>query len=95
MFRRARVKPADVDVAYLTAETSALVPITARVYGVDGVRTNPHGGQLGEAALDGVNDVAAAIRALRGEAVPAVRGARLALVAGSVLEPTSAVLLAR
>jgi acetyl-CoA acetyltransferase len=95
MFRRARVKPADVDVAYLTAETSALVPITARVYGVSGVRTNPHGGQLAEAALDGVNDVAAAVRALRGDAVPPIRGTRLVLVAGSVLEPTSAVLLAR
>jgi acetyl-CoA acetyltransferase len=98
MFKAARVRPADVDVAFLNAETSALVPLAVRVYGVAEARVNPHGGQLCEAALDGVNDVAAAVECLR----PVAHGARraegrrprLALVAGSLLEPTSAVLLA-
>src|SRR5262249_27781280 len=56
-------------------------------------RVNPHGGQLAEAALDGINDLLEAVRQLRGEAASQVRGARVALVAGSPLEPTSAVLL--
>ena len=56
---------------------------------------NPHGGQLCEAALDGINDVAEAIDQLRGAAANRVRRARVALVAGSLLEPTSAVLLVR
>jgi acetyl-CoA acetyltransferase len=95
MFRAARLRPADVDVACLNADASALVPIARRVYGVTRARVNPHGGQLCEAALDGVNDVAEAVRQLRGRAADQVRGARIALVAGSLLEPTSAVLLGR
>jgi acetyl-CoA acetyltransferase len=93
MFRTARIRPADVDVACVNADVSALVPLAVRAYGVAGARVNPHGGQLCEAALDGVNDVAEAVRQLRGEAASQVRGARVALVAGSLLEPTSAVLL--
>ncbi len=92
MFRRARLRPADVDVACVGAETSALVPLALGVYRVSRARVNPHGGQLCEAALDGVNDVAEAVRQLRGDAANRVRGARVALVAGSLLEPTSAVL---
>ena len=57
------------------------------------IRDSPHGGQLCEAALDGVNDVAEAVRQMRGDAATPVRGARVALVTGSLLEPTSAVLL--
>lgn len=95
MFRTARVRPGDVDVACVNADASALVPLALRAYRVDGARVNPHGGQLAEGALDGVNDVAEAVRQLRGDAASPVRGARLALVAGSLLEPTSAVLLAR
>jgi acetyl-CoA acetyltransferase len=71
------------------------VPLALRVYRVNRARVNPHGGQLAEAALDGVNDVAEAVRQLRGDAASPVRGARVALVTGSLLEPTSAVLLAR
>lgn len=102
LFRDARVRPADVDVAFLYADPAGLVPIALEDYGFcprgeaaaylrgKSVRVNPHGGQLAEASLDGINDVLAAVRALRGEGV---RGARTALVAGSPLEPTSAVLL--
>lgn len=102
LFRTARLTPSDVDVAYLYADPAGLVPIALEDYGFcargeaaaylrrRGVRLNPHGGQLAEAALDGINDVLAAVRALRGDGV---RGARTALVAGSPLEPTSAVLL--
>ncbi len=102
LFRDARLRPADVDVACLYADPAGLVPIALEDYGFcargeaatylrgGGVRVNPHGGQLAEASLDGINDVVAAVRALRGDVRPR---ARVALVAGSPLEPTSAVLL--
>jgi acetyl-CoA acetyltransferase len=93
MFQSARVRPADVDVACVGAETSALVPLALRVYRVGRARIDPHGGQLCEAALDGVNDVVEAVCQLRGDASSPVRGPRVALAAGSLLEPTSAVLL--
>ena len=95
MFAAARVRPADVDVACVNADASALVPLALRLYRVARARVNPHGGQLCEAALDGVNDVVEAVRQLRGDAANPVRGARLALAAGSLLEPTAAVLLGR
>jgi acetyl-CoA acetyltransferase len=56
--------------------------------------TNPHGGQLGEAYLHGMNGIAEAVRQLRGEAVNQVRGARRALVTAGTGLPTSALLLA-
>jgi 17-hydroxy-3-oxo-4-pregnene-20-carboxyl-CoA lyase len=93
MFRAARVAPSAVDVACVGAETSALVPLALAAYGIRTARVNPHGGQLCEAALDGVNDVVEAVRQLRGDAASPVRGARTALVAGSIVEPTSGVLL--
>jgi hypothetical protein len=95
MFAAARVRPGDVAVACLNADASPLVPIAAKLYRVAEARVNPHGGQLCEAALDGVNDVAEAVRQMRGDAASQVRGARVALVTGSLLEPTSAVLLGR
>jgi len=95
MFAAARVRPGDVGVACLHADASPLVPIAVKVYPVAKARVNPHGGQLCEAALDGVNDVAEAVRQLRGDAASPVRGVRVALAAGSLLEPTSAVLLGR
>ncbi|MGH7895957.1 MAG: hypothetical protein ACREQL_14890, partial [Candidatus Binatia bacterium] len=90
MFKAARVRPDDVDLACVNADASPLVMLALRVYGVGRARVNPHGGQLCEAALDGINDVIEAVRRLRG--APASR-ARVALVSGSLLEPTSAVLL--
>ena len=93
MFAAARVRPGDVGVACLNADASALVPIAVKIYRVTAARLNPHGGQLCEAALDGVNDVVEAVRQMRGDAFSPVRGGRVALVAGSLLESTSAVLL--
>jgi acetyl-CoA acetyltransferase len=95
MFRAARLRPAAVDVACLYDDPSGLVPLAQRVFGLKTARVNPHGGQLGEAALDGINDVLEAVRQLRGDAARPVRGARVALVAGSLLEPTSAALFGR
>ena len=101
LYREARLRPADIDVACLYAAPGALVLPALGDYGLGNrgtaglprrPRVNPHGGQL-EASLDGINDVIEAIRQLRGEAASQVRGARIALVAGSPLEPTSAVLL--
>jgi acetyl-CoA acetyltransferase len=105
LFRAARVRPADVDVAFFYDAVSPLVLFGLEDFGfcahgrsgahvlgrgLGGRRArpvvNPNGGQLGEAHLDGVNNLLAAVRELRG-------GARIALVAGSPLEPTSAVLL--
>lgn len=54
---------------------------------------NLNGGQLGEGYLDGVNNLVGAVHQLRGEAPLQRKGAEVALVAGSLLEPTSAVLL--
>jgi acetyl-CoA acetyltransferase len=101
LYREARLRPADVDVACLYAAPGTLVLPALGDYGLaergaaglpSRPRVNPHGGQL-EASLDGINDVIEAVRQLRGEAASQVRGARIALVAGSPLEPTSAVLL--
>ena len=101
LYREARLRPADIDVACLYAAPGALVLPALADYGLGDrgaaglprrPRVNPHGGQL-EASLDGINDVIEAVRQLRGEAMSQVRGARIALVAGSPLEPTSAVLL--
>ena len=95
MFGAAHVRPGDVGIACLNADASPLVPIAVKLYRVAKARVNPHGGQLCEAALDGVNDVAEAVRQMRGDAASPVRGARVALVAGSLVEATSAVLLGR
>src|SRR5207244_2977699 len=65
MCAAARVRPGDVGVACLDAGASPLVPIAVKVYRVAAARVNPHGGQLCEAALDGVNDVAEAVRQMR------------------------------
>jgi acetyl-CoA acetyltransferase len=56
---------------------------------------NTNGGQLCEAHLDGINNLVEAVRQLRGDAVSQVKGAEVALVAGSALEPSGAVLLGR
>ncbi len=54
---------------------------------------NPHGGQLGEAYLHGVNGVAEAVRQVRGTAVNQIAGADHVLVTGGTGVPTSALIL--
>lgn len=54
---------------------------------------NPHGGQLGEAYIHGVNGIAEAVRQLRGHAVNQVSGVTNMLVTGGSGLPTSAAIL--
>jgi hypothetical protein len=94
LFAEAGVGPADVDVACVSAQP-ALIGLVLDDFGLvpsgDRPRVNPDAG--GELAVDGVGAVLAAVRQLRGDAERQVKGARIALVAASPLEPTSAALL--
>jgi acetyl-CoA acetyltransferase len=56
---------------------------------------NPHGGQLGEAYLHGMNGIAEAVRQLRGTAVNQVREAETVLVTAGTGVPTSGLVLTR
>ena len=54
---------------------------------------NPHGGQLGEAYLHGMNGIGEAVRQLRGTAANQVPGAARVLVTAGTGVPTSALIL--
>ncbi|MGA6166547.1 lipid-transfer protein [Amycolatopsis magusensis] len=54
---------------------------------------NPHGGQLGEAYIHGMNGIAEGVRQLRGTAVNQVPGAGRVLVTAGTGVPTSALVL--
>ncbi|MFE6612403.1 lipid-transfer protein [Amycolatopsis sp. NPDC057786] len=54
---------------------------------------NPHGGQLGEAYIHGMNGIAEGVRQLRGEAVNQVDGAARVLVTAGTGVPTSGLVL--
>ncbi|MDE2160566.1 MAG: lipid-transfer protein [Burkholderiales bacterium] len=54
---------------------------------------NPHGGQLGEAYIHGMNGIAEAVRQVRGTAVNQVEGARHVLVTAGTGVPTSGLIL--
>ncbi|MBN6041457.1 lipid-transfer protein [Amycolatopsis sp. 195334CR] len=54
---------------------------------------NPHGGQLGEAYIHGMNGIAEGVRQLRGTAVNQVDGAERVLVTAGTGVPTSALVL--
>jgi acetyl-CoA acetyltransferase len=54
---------------------------------------NPHGGQLGEAYLHGMNGITEAVRQLRGTAANQIPGAARALVTAGTGVPTSALVL--
>jgi len=56
---------------------------------------NPHGGQLGEAYIHGMNGVAEAVRQVRGEAANPVPGVEHVLVTAGTGVPTSALILGR
>lgn len=55
---------------------------------------NPHGGQLGEAYIHGMNGIAEAVRQVRGTAVNQVAGATHVLVTAGTGVPTSGLVLA-
>jgi acetyl-CoA acetyltransferase len=54
---------------------------------------NPHGGQLGEAYIHGMNGIAEGVRQVRGTAVNQVRGAEHVLVTAGTGVPTSGLVL--
>ncbi|MFK0248583.1 lipid-transfer protein [Amycolatopsis azurea] len=54
---------------------------------------NPHGGQLGEAYIHGMNGIAEGVRQLRGDAVNQVDGAERVLVTAGTGVPTSGLVL--
>ena len=56
---------------------------------------NPHGGQLGEAYIHGMNGIAEAVRQLRGEAVNQVNNATNIVVTAGTGVPTSGLILTR
>jgi hypothetical protein len=87
MYAAAGITPIDVDVACLYTHPGILVRLARDDFSLaERTRVNPHAGGPDAAALDGMDDLLEAVRQVRG-------GARVALVAGSPLEPTSAVLL--
>ncbi|NUS54071.1 MAG: lipid-transfer protein, partial [Streptomycetaceae bacterium] len=53
---------------------------------------NPHGGQLGEAYIHGMNGIAEGVRQLRGSAVNQVRARNVLVTAGTGV-PTSGLVL--
>ncbi|MEV4162384.1 lipid-transfer protein [Nonomuraea dietziae] len=56
---------------------------------------NPHGGQLGEAYIHGMNGIAEAVRQIRGTSVNQVGGAENVLVTAGTGVPTSGLVLTR
>jgi len=54
---------------------------------------NPHGGQLGEAYIHGMNGIAEAVRQIRGDAVNQVAGAEHVVVTAGTGVPTSGLVL--
>jgi acetyl-CoA acetyltransferase len=56
---------------------------------------NPHGGQLGEAYVHGMNGIAEAVRQVRGTSVNQVAGAGTVLVTAGTGVPTSGLILTR
>ncbi|MDH2427696.1 lipid-transfer protein [Sphaerisporangium sp. TRM90804] len=63
---------------------------------IDGrLPVNPHGGQLGEAYIHGMNGITEAVRQIRGTAVNQVAGVRNVLVTAGTGVPTSGLVLSR
>jgi acetyl-CoA acetyltransferase len=70
--------------------------ITGGTLELDGeLPLNPHGGQLGEAYIHGMNGIAEAVRQIRGTAVNQVAGAEHVLVTAGTGVPTSGLVLSR
>lgn len=61
---------------------------------IDGrLPVNPHGGQLGEAYIHGMNGIAEAVRQIRGTSVNQVADVRNVLVTAGTGVPTSGLVL--
>ena len=60
-----------------------------------GLPLNPHGGQLGEAYIHGMNGVAEAVRQVRGTAVNQIPDVAHVLVTAGTGVPTSGLILGR
>jgi len=94
LYDAAGMKPADIDVALLYDAYSWLVPRQLEDFGLltragiaDGLTAaldtvNPHGGLLSEGYVHGLNNVAEAVRQLRGDGTNQVGGASAALCTG-------------
>ena len=54
---------------------------------------NPHGGQLGEAYIHGMNGIAEGVRQVRGKAVNQVENVQNVVVTGGAGAPTSGIIL--
>lgn len=96
-WRRNRLDPGAVGVAFLHADPPPLVLPGLEAWGFAPPGRWPRRPRVNPSALsgglDGIHDVLEAVRHLRGDASMSRRRPRLAFVAGSLLEPTSAVLL--
>ncbi|MET9863193.1 lipid-transfer protein [Streptomyces smyrnaeus] len=107
LWRTSGLGPQDIDVAVLYDHFTPFVLMQleefgfcARGTGADFVAAgslplNPHGGQLGEAYLHGMNGIAEAVRQLRGTAVNQVDDCARVLVTAGTGVPTSGLLLTR
>ncbi|MBQ1162470.1 lipid-transfer protein [Streptomyces sp. A73] len=107
LWRTSGLGPRDIDVAVLYDHFTPFVLMQleefgfcARGTGADFVAAgslplNPHGGQLGEAYLHGMNGIAEAVRQLRGTAVNQVDDCARVLVTAGTGVPTSGLLLTR
>jgi acetyl-CoA acetyltransferase len=56
---------------------------------------NPHGGQLGEAYIHGMNGIAEGVRQVRGTSVNQVPNVEHVLVTAGTMVPTSALILGK
>lgn len=94
LWKAADMTPADIDVALLYDAYSWLVPRQLEDFGFCSraelpdllgpllARVNPHGGLLSEGYVHGLNNVAEAVRQLRGDGTNQLQGARTALCTG-------------
>ncbi|HZM77650.1 MAG TPA: lipid-transfer protein [Candidatus Limnocylindrales bacterium] len=107
LWRKAGLGPSDVDAAVLYDHFTPFVLLQLEELGFcrrgeaaafvaeGGLPLNPHGGQLGEAYIHGMNGIAEAVRQIRGTAVNQIPGAARILVTAGTGVPTSGLILTR
>jgi acetyl-CoA acetyltransferase len=106
LWDRAGFGPSEVDVAVIYDHFTPFVLLQLEELGFcgrgeaasfvaagAGPPLNPHGGQLGEAYIHGMNGIAEAVRQIRGEAVNQIEGASRVLVTAGTGVPTSGLIL--